>query len=568
MTAFDVECDVLVAGSGAAGLTAAVVARLHGLKPIVVEKAEQFGGTSARSGGWLWIPDNPQGRAAGVEDSAAAARRYIQHEAGNAFDAETVDAFLAHGPAMVELLEAKTEVRFELGPAFSDYHAEAPGGLAGGRSICAQPYDGRALGAEIARLRPPLREITFIGMMIGSNRDLVHFFNCTRSWASARRVAVLLATYLGDLIRHGRPMRLTNGNALVARLARSAMDLGIPIWTSSPVSGLILDGERVAGATVGTAEGTKRIGARRGVVLAAGGFPHDLDRRRGLYPHLKAGQEHFSPTPESNTGDGIRMAEAVGGGTVSGYANPAAWVPVSLVPHADGTQGRFPHFVDRQKPGLIAVARSGRRFVNEANSYHDFISGLLDAVPAGEAPCAWLILDHATLRRYGVGFVKPFPVPYRHHVRSGYLKRGATLRELAAAAGIDASALVETVARFNVGAERGEDPEFGRGTTAYNRYLGDANHKPNPCVAPIAVPPFYAVKVVPGDLGTFAGLRTDGQARVLGRDARPIPGLYAAGNDMASVMGGAYPGGGITLGPAMTFAYVAARHMVGAEQSG
>jgi succinate dehydrogenase/fumarate reductase flavoprotein subunit len=223
--------------------------------------------------------------------------------------------------------------------------------------------------------------------------------------------------------------------------------------------------------------------------------------------------------------------------------------------------GTFPHFIDRAKPGVIGVTRQGRRFTNEANSYHDYVQAMVGACAGESEVASWLIADHPTIRRYGLGWAKPFPVPIGPFVRNGYLSRGATLRELAERAGIDAAGLEATVAAYNTHAARGEDPQFHRGSTAYNRYLGDALVTPNPCVAPIATPPFYALKLVPGDLGTFAGLRADANAQVLGGEGQPIPGLYAAGNDLASIMGGNYPGGGITLGPAMTFGYIAANHI-------
>ena len=553
-------CDVLVVGTGAGGLSAAVTAAALGLDVLMVEKDRWYGGTTARSGGWLWIPCSPVALREGVQDSPAEARRYLQHETGNHFDAARVDAFLEAGPKMVDFMERETAVRFVLGPAFADYHPLAPGGSDGGRSICAEPFDARALGAEKDRLRPPLAEITFMGMMIGTGKELMHFFNVTRSVKSAAVVAGLLARFGRDRVMHGRAMRLTNGNALVGRLAKSAFDRGVPIWTEAPVTELLREGGRVVGAVVQQDGKPVRVEARRGVVLAAGGFPNDVARRGAMFRHAPTGAEHWSPAPQGNTGDGLRLGESVGAAVEDRYPNAAAWVPVSLVPRGDGTSGPFPHFVDRSKPGVIAVTRNGSRFVNESDSYHDFVQAMVAATP-GEEHCAWFLCDHPTLRRYGLGFAKPFPLPLTPYLRSGYLRRGRTLAELAAATGIDAAGLQATVTAFNGPATRGEDPEFKRGSTAYNRSLGDPAVTPNPCVAPLKVGPFYAVKVVPGDLGTFAGLRGDAQARVLGVDGRPIPGLYAAGNDLASIMGGNYPGGGITLGPAMTFGWIAAHHM-------
>jgi succinate dehydrogenase/fumarate reductase flavoprotein subunit len=459
----------------------------------------------------------------------------------------------------VELFERRTRLRFVLGPQFSDYHPNAPGALPGGRSICAEPFDGRLLGADLRLLRPPLPELTLFGMMIGSGRELTHFFNVTRSPVSAAQVARFLARYGRDRLLYGRPMRLTNGNALAARLLASARDLGVPIRTAAPLVDLLVEEGRVVGGVIEEAGERIAVRARGGVVLATGGFPHDLARRARLYPHAPTGREHWSPAAEGNTGDGIRLARALGAVTADELPAPAAWVPVSRVPRPDGSVGLFPHFIDRAKPGVIAVDDSGERFVNEADSYHDFCRALIARCRGrpGEVG-AWLLADHATVRRYGLGWAKPFPVPVGPALRSGYLRRAATIGELARTIGLEPARLEATVARYNEGARRGEDPEFGRGSTAYNRYLGDPAVRPNPCVAPLEKPPFYAVRVVMGDLGSFAGLVTDAAARVLDRDRRPIPGLYAVGNDMASIMGGNYPGGGITLGPAMTFGYLAA----------
>jgi succinate dehydrogenase/fumarate reductase flavoprotein subunit len=300
--------------------------------------------------------------------------------------------------------------------------------------------------------------------------------------------------------------------------------------------------------------------ANKGVVLACGGFPFDFARRQTLYNHCAGESEHWSAASPGNTGDGVRLGESVGGEVVKDYPNAGAWAPTSLVPRKDGTKGPFPHFIDRGKPGVIAVSRAGRRFVNEANSYHDFVQGMECACPSDQPAEAFLIADHRTIRKYGLGHVKPAPLPLQPSIRSGYLMRGNTLAELASVAGIERNAFEETVARWNADVPTGTDTAFGKGSTAYNRFHGDPEVKPNPCLAPIATGPFYAVRVVPGDIGTFAGLKTDEHARVIGPDNTPLKGLYAVGNDMASVLGGNYSGGGITLGPGMTFGYIAGLH--------
>ncbi|MCZ7657255.1 MAG: FAD-dependent oxidoreductase [Xanthobacteraceae bacterium] len=557
------DCDVLVIGSGAAGMSAAVTAAAHGLEVLIVEKEATFGGTTARSGGWLWIPGTSLARAWGFHEEPDLARTYLRHEAGNSFDAERVDAFLEHGPRAIDFFIARTALRFDMPLVFPDYHAEAPGGTQGGRSMVTRPFDGRELGAHIRSLGAALPELTVFGMMLGSGKEIVHFMRATRSLRSAIYVARRLSRHFVEVLRHGRGMLLTNGNALAGRLAKSAFDLGIPLWLSSPAKELIAEDGAVRGAVVEREGRPVRISARRGVVLACGGFPHDVARRKVHFPHAPTGHEHYSPGPAGNTGDGLRLAESVGGRVDASLPHAAAWVPVSLTTRKDGSQGVMPHFIDRAKPGVIAVTARGRRFTNEADSYHDFVQAMVAACADEPKVQAWLVCDHATLRRYGLGAVAPFPLPAGRHVRSGYLLKGASLGELASRAGIDPAGLEATVADFNAHAGAGQDPAFGKGAKAYNRFQGDALHAPNPCVKPIETAPFYAIRLVIGDLGTYAGLSTDRHARVLDGERRPIPGLYAVGNDIASIMGGNYPGAGITLGPALTFGHIAGCHLAG-----
>ncbi len=554
------ECDVLVAGSGAGGLSTAVTARKGGLDVIVVEKEPVFGGSTAFSGGVLWIPGNPHCEGA-KKDSPQAAREYLMNETGACFDAAAADAFLAAAPKMVEWFERETSVKF-VPTLYPDYHPTVGGGVDVGRSILAKPFDIRELGEDMKRLRPPLKTITFIGMMFNSsNADLKHFFNATKSLTSFVYVAKRLATHLKELALYRRGINVTSGNALAARLAKSALDLGIPLWTNSPIKRLIVEQGVVRGAVVSKDGEDVQVYARQGVVLACGGFPHDVERIRQAYPHLQRGGEHLSPVPTGNTGDGIRAAEAAGAKFEIKYPSTSAWMPVSRVDYGNGKHGVFPHLLDRYKPGIIGVTRKGVRFCNESESYHDVGAAMIKACAGERETAMWLVCDQEALSKYGLGFVKPAPMPIGKFLRNGYLVKGRTLAELANNCGIDAAALERTVAEYNAGAVHGEDRQFGRGTTSFNRYLADPAHQPNPCVAPVRKGPFYAVKVIMGDLGTFDGLRTTPQGQVLSTRGTVIEGLYAVGNDRASMMGGNYPGAGITLGPNMTFGWITGNHL-------
>lgn len=558
----DIQCDLIVVGSGAAGLATAITARKRGLDVIVLEKEPVFGGTTALSGGVLWIPLGPHGRLQNPADNAEAVRRYMMEETGQYFDAAAVDAFIENGPRMVEFFQRETVMQF-VPTLYPDYHPAVPGGVDIGRSILAQPFDIRELGPDMARLKPPLKTITFIGMMFNSsNADLKHFFRATKSLTSFIYVAKRLIAHMKDLALYRRAVQVTSGNALAARLAKAALDLGIPIHTGVPARGVLMEGDRAVGVRTQASSGDEQVyRARHGVVLACGGFPQDVKRIAQAYPHVRGGGEHLSPTPLGNTGDGVAMAEAAGGYADIRFKDAAAWMPVSRVPYGNGEFGVFPHLLDRYKPGIIGVLRNGQRFTNESESYHDVGAALVRACAGQKETAMWLICDRAALAKYGLGYVKPSPVPYGRFVRNGYLLKGETLAELAQQAGIDAAGLTATVRDYNVGAAKGTDTQFARGTTSFNRYLADPENQPNPCVAPIGQGPFFAVKVVMGDLGTFDGLQTSVVGEVLRRDGSAIAGLYAVGNDRASVMGGNYPGAGITHGPNMTFGYITAHHI-------
>jgi succinate dehydrogenase/fumarate reductase flavoprotein subunit len=545
--------DVIVLGAGAGGMTAAAVAAAEGLSVLLLEKAPVVGGTTAISGGMVWIPRNPKMAAVGRADSLAAAQTYLASTIPGPADDPLRIAFLDHANAAIAYLEANTSVRLRPVATYPDYYPDLPGATLGGRVLEPVPFDGRLLGAQFRLLRKPLSEFMLFGGMMLDRADIPHFRRASRSARSALRVARLLLRYARQRCFLDRGATLYLGNALVARLLYSLQRLGVELRCCAGATRLVVED----GAAIGVTVAGRMVHARRGIVLATGGFSHDPALRARLLP-ARAGM--ISAASPDNTGDGIRLGLAAGGQLGEGIAGNAFWTPVSCFRRRDGSDGVFPHTVtDRAKPGMIAVNQAGMRFTNEAVSYHAFVQAMFRADNASPSIPAYLICDRKALWAYGLGAVKPFALSLRHPIDSGYLVQADTIAVLAARLGIDAERLVRTVAGYNQDAMAGKDREFGRGGDAYQRHGGDSDHRPNPCVAPVMTPPFYAVVLRPGDLGTAAGLVTDAQARVLGADGTPIGGLYACGNDMNSLMRGAYPGPGITLGPALTFGYLAAR---------
>ena len=536
--------DVVVIGAGAAGMAAAALCAAAGLAVVLIEKTEAVGGTSATSGGMVWAPAD-----------VAAARTYLDRVVGGDDAGGRRERFLTHAAAAVAALEARTELRWQPVARYPDYYPDLPGATLGGRVWEPVPFDGRALGRHFALLRPPIPEFMPFGGMMIARADLAHFRKFTRSPRSALVVARRLAAYAGQRLTRPRGTRLVLGNALAGRLLLSLLRRGVDLRFETAATRLIFAEGRVQGVIAGG----KTLLARRGVVLASGGFSHDPALRAALLP---APARRFSAAFAGDSGDGIRLAREIGAAFARRGADAAFWTPVSTFTRDDGSVAIFPHTVtDRGKPGSIAVDEHGRRFVNEALSYHEFVRAMLGAGMTR----AFLICDHAFLRRYGLGPIAPiFPRP-RRWIRRGYLTAAGDVGELARALGLDPAALTATIARFNEGAARGEDRAFGRGGDAYQRHLGDPDWRPNPCLAPLTAPPFYAITLHPADLGTSAGLATDASARVLDAAGAPIAGLYACGNDMSSVMDGAYPGPGITLGPALTFAYLAASALAEGE---
>jgi succinate dehydrogenase/fumarate reductase flavoprotein subunit len=552
--------DVVVAGSGCAGMTAALILSLKGLRVLVVEKDAQLGGTTAISGGGIWAPANGPAARRGISDSLEAASEYVEAVIGQEYDKVRMTAFLKSAREMIECLERDAGIGFIVAADRPDYYPDQPGATEGGRMIMAEAFDARRLGSHIKMLRPPARETTFLGMMMRPASDLKHFLKVFRSIKSFGFVVKRLLLLARDTALHGRSMDLAGGNALIAHLLEACLRTGVDFEVKRALQDLVIEDGAVTGAILGEGATSKTVSVARGVVLATGGFPHDAMRRAQRYLHAPSDHEHLSPAPKTNTGDGLRIGERHGG-YVPPLTDPACWAPVSRVRLPSGEEGVFPHLIDRQKPGFIAVTADGKRFVNESHSYHEFGRGLRRVSRRGEAPACYLIADHRAVRRYGIGFAKPAPLPLFPYIHSGYVVAAPSIDELAARTGINADNLRQTISRFNASAVNGEDPEFGRGTSSYQRYTGDAAHSPNSCVAPIIKPPFCAVRIELGELGTFEGLAVDANARVLRLDGSPIAGLYAVGNDSSHVMAGHYIGGGAAIGPAMTFGYLAALHL-------
>jgi succinate dehydrogenase/fumarate reductase flavoprotein subunit len=560
---WDMETDLLVIGAGAAGMTAALVGTLQGLKTILCEKSDTVGGTTATSAGTVWIPGSRQSEAAGIPDSIPAAKIYLAALLGAHADDRRLAAYLASGPVVLDYLERKTSVRFVPPPVHPDYH-DKPGAAMGGRALGVAPFDGRKLGHDFARVRAPRNEFLVLGgMMVGKN-DIPSLLQPFRSWQNFAHAARLLARHAWDRTRHGRGTRLIMGNALVARLLYDLNNLAVDIRYQTRMTELIKVGDEIVGARLNSPGGDIAVRAKRGVVLASGGIGWSHELRDRFFPE---GTRRYSLSPISNTGDGLVAGEKADGEIEQELESPALWMPSSVMERPDGDTSVFPHIMlDRAKPGLIAVNSAGRRFVNEADSYHDFVEGMLRANLAVPSIPVFLICDRSFIYDYGLGLVHPRTRNLARFLRSGYLKRGGTVAELAGEIRVDGAVLSETIDRHNRYAVTGVDEDFGRGGSVLNRFNGDPLNRPNPCMRKIGPGPYFALAVWPSDLASSAGLRTDLNGQVLSSGARPIPGLYAVGNDAASIFRGTYPGPGTMIGPAMVFAWRAVMNIAGVSQ--
>lgn len=560
---WDREVDFLVAGAGPGGMTAALVAALNGLDVLVCEKAEQVGGTGATSAGTLWIPENSQNREAGFDDKAADAAKYLDALIGDRGSKENRRVFLQDGPKVIDYLTANSAVDFVACGHHPDYRNNLPGAAVYGRAIIPAVFDGRKLGRDFHRVRPPIEEFMLLGGMMVGKVDIARLVGRYKSPGNFLHGAGLVLRYLADRLRFRRGTRLVMGNALVAQLFLSLRKNNVPVMFGAALDDLIREDGRVDGGIVGarlrTAAGFMNVRARKGVVLATGGFAHNVKFREALMPQ---NAPPLSCAAAGNTGDGMQFAERIGAKIASdGIEHGGLWSPVSVTYRKDGTTGLFPHILlDRAKPGLIAVNAAGRRFVNEALSYHDFVEGMYFSHETVPTIPAYLVCDADCIRKYGVGIIHPGTRNLKPHADSGYAIVADSLEDLAAKLKIDGDGLKDTVERHNRFAAEGVDADFGKGDLEVNRFNGDPDNKPNPCLGPIAKSPFVAVPVWPAEIACSIGLAANADGQVLDTGDRAIQGLYACGNDMGSIMDGAYPGPGTTLGPAMVFGYRAAMH--------
>jgi len=561
------EYDVVVVGSGAGGMTAALVAADHGLSVLVVEKTGQFGGTSALSGGGLWVPNNHYFKAKGGQDSYAQALSYLKAAIGGRVDEARLHAYLAHAPQMVQYLEQHSRVRYAVAEKYPDYYPHLPGALPGGRTLDPELFDLGLLGDELGNLREISPGNLLMGRIGWTARDAHKAMSKAPGWRWM--VLWLMLRYKLDVrwrkkTSSRRDRRAALGNALVASLRVSLLDRQVPLWLDTGLCDLLQDNGRVSGVVLEQGGTRLQVHARKAVILASGGFEQNQALRERYLPQPTDAQ--WSATmPAANTGAALEAGQRLGAAT--DLLDQAWWVPSLRVPGEDKSRGIF---AERAFPGAIVVNALGRRFINEAAPYLEFGQAMYlnHQATGGRSIPAWVIFDSDFRFRYAMGPLMPAQIVPDSRLRASWLNKvywkAETLDALAGQIGVDAGGLNDTVARINRFAASGVDEDFGRGGNVFDRYYGDSNIKPNPCLAAIAKAPFYAMRIHPGDIGTKGGLLTNAKAQVLHENGPPIAGLYAIGNCSASVMGTTYPGAGATLGPAMTFGYIAARHIAGA----
>lgn len=547
--------DVLVIGSGAAGIAAALKAAHEGHSVLVIDKDDKLGGTTAISGGWLWVPGNPQGQREG--DTREEAETYIKHLAGNSYNPKMVATFLDAVPEAMDFFADDAGIEFQYPEKAPDYQMDSPGAKVSGRAVTVKAADARMLGADRLRMQPYLQSYTVFGYMPEVGPDIAMFLKANQNLKAFVYAARKITKTWTETILHKRAFGRTNGNALMTRMIAAANQAGIRMWTSTPAHEIVTEQGTVVGARIG-GEHAGLVRARLGVVIAAGGFSGNAELRRRYFPHDPDGTNHCTPTI-GHQGDSLALASPLGGHIDASPHQPASWGPVTTFTGLRGQKRWFPHLRAFGLPGLIAVDREGLRFANESLSYHDYGVEMIKNDAHRKDTFGWIIADQKAMRKYGIGYAKPWPFPQAYFLKSGFLHKADTIAKLAAKIGVPAGRLQATLDEFNRDAARGEDPKFHRGSNWFHHFKGDMDHKPNPNLAPIDKGPFYAVKIQMGDLGTYAGLAVNQRSEVLDDRSEPIAGLYAVGTAAVSVFGGGYPGYGSNIGPAMIFGYTVGR---------
>jgi 3-oxosteroid 1-dehydrogenase len=552
MTTWDSTVDVVMVGSGGGGMVGALAAAAQGASALVLEKQSLIGGSTAMSGGIVWVPNNPVMQSVGVHDSYEDAMIHFETVVGDVGQASSFDrrhAFMTAGPEMVSFLQS-CGVRFVYCRGYSDYYSSAKGGHDLGRGIEPVPFDGHVLGEWLAKMQPGLAKSLGLAVMTNEARSLSNYNRSVGAFTTSARVVT--RTYLARV--RGQEL-LTNGASLIGQMLQIALARGIPLWTDSPVEELIVEQARVVGVRAVRNGSPVLIRARRGVVLASGGFAHNAEMRQE-YGGEQPNSAKWSIANPGDTGEALKAAMRIGAKT--DLMDEAWWLPSPRT----GRFGQSTLDQARQRPRTIYVDAAGKRFVNESNSYMEVGKEMYARNKTSRAVPCWLIFDDRYRKRYAHQRSSPGRFP-KKLFEGGMLKQAWTLNDLATVCGIDPTGLSETVARFNEHAARGVDPDYGRGESAYNRALGDPNPRVHPCLGPIDEAPFYGVQVVPGDIGTCGGLVTNEHAQVIDQDDRPIEGLYATGNGTATVMGRHYLGPGASIANTMVFGYVGARHAAG-----
>ena len=558
--------DLVVIGAGGAGLAAALFAALEGASVLLVERTEFVGGTTAWSAGTSWIPGSKHAAKVNPGDTLAETRRYLDNAVGDRTSKAVREAFLQNGRVAVDEVESRSELKYRPYPKHPDYISDLGGSTLNGRALEPLPFDGRLLGRELfALLRPPIPEFTVIGGMMVDRTDINHLLAMTRSWASFRHSIKIVLRHAMDRLSWPRGTRLVMGNAHVARLLYSlSRHEKVTIALNTTVEHIVRGTHGVERVDIECGGERRSIRVNKGLVLASGGFNRHPELRAQMLPGVP---DEWSPAAPGHTGQVHDLARHLGAVYGQGGLSHAFWAPVSLRQRADGSTAVFPHFVmDRAKPGMITVNAKGERFLNESTSYHLFGLAMQQAHQSTPSIPAYLVCDAEALRKYGIGMVRPGGKGLGPFLADGYLNEGATLAELAEKLGMDPQALQASVQQNNRNAETGVDPDFHRGETAYQQNLGDpAWTGKNPNLGPLRTAPFYAIRLYPGDIGASTGFATNEHAQVLGADGQVIGGLYAVGNDMHSIMGGTYPAPGITIGPGLVFARIAARRALGLD---